>query len=106
MNCVLCDGLIDSNVFRPVIRSPPMTIGYSRPNSPFTFSSAASMAARFSGFEKSVSGSFVNSGSMDGSPSAPVLQRGGGYVLENDTDGNVRRGAAGSVVWRPSLDDS
>src|SRR5882724_9659086 len=38
-----------------------MYIGYSRPNSPATFFNAASIAARFSGFEKSTNGSFVNS---------------------------------------------
>src|ERR1043165_7975942 len=43
------------------MRSPPMTIGYSVPNSARTFCSAASMAALFSGLLKSVSGSFLNS---------------------------------------------
>src|ERR1700722_2709177 len=44
-----------------MIFSPPMYIGYSRPNSEATFSSASSMALRLSGFEKSTNGSFVNS---------------------------------------------
>src|SRR5580693_9418164 len=44
-----------------MIFSPPMYIGYSRPNSEATFFSASSMALRFSGFEKSTNGSFVNS---------------------------------------------
>src|SRR2546421_9284735 len=38
-----------------------MYMGYSRPNSPATFFSAASIAERFSGLEKSVNGSFTNS---------------------------------------------
>src|SRR5713226_8052611 len=53
---------MESKVFRPVIRSPPITTGYGRPNSAFTFSRAASMAERFSGLLKSVSGSFLKSG--------------------------------------------
>src|SRR5215212_4635497 len=44
------------------MRSPPMTSGYSRPSSPLTFASAASIAALFSGLLKSVSASFLKSG--------------------------------------------
>src|SRR6266545_3230394 len=52
---------MESNVFNPVMRWPPMTSGTSRPNSSFTFRSADSIAALFSGLLKSVSGSFLNS---------------------------------------------
>src|ERR1700758_141514 len=40
---------------------PAITSGYSRPNMDFTWRSASSIALRFSGFEKSVNGSFTNS---------------------------------------------
>src|SRR4051812_11654119 len=49
-----------------------MTSGCSRPNSPFTFFSAASIAALFSGLEKSVKGSLRNSESMNRILSAVV----------------------------------
>src|SRR6266498_3801463 len=60
-SCSLCAGLMESNVFSPVMRWPPMTSGTSRPNSSFTFRRADSIAALFSGLLKSVSGSFLNS---------------------------------------------
>src|SRR5205807_10536432 len=63
--CDLWEGLIDSKVGRPVMCSPPMTSGYSRPNSCCTFCNAASIADLFSGLVKSVSGSFLNSDNGD-----------------------------------------
>src|SRR5271157_6379125 len=39
---------------------PPIHMGYSRPNSPFTFASACSIFFRFAAVEKSINGSFVN----------------------------------------------
>src|ERR1700682_5152667 len=56
---------MESKVWRPVMRSLPMTTGYSRPSSAFTFCRAVSMADLFSGLLKSVSGSFVNSLNFD-----------------------------------------
>src|SRR5271169_6696908 len=44
---------------------PAIHIGYSCPNSAFTFASAASICLRFSAFEKSINGSFVNSGTCN-----------------------------------------
>src|SRR5437016_4458926 len=55
-------------VFSPVIRSPPMTRGYSRPNSLRTFCNAASIADLLFGLTKSTRGSVLNSLSM-GTPS-------------------------------------
>jgi hypothetical protein len=56
-----CDGFSDS-VFATVnTRSPPIVKGYSRPNMAFTCAKAATIAALFSGFEKSVNASFTNS---------------------------------------------
>src|ERR1700720_1897558 len=40
---------------------PAITSGYSRPNMDFTWRNPSSIALRFSGFEKSVNGSFTNS---------------------------------------------
>src|SRR5580704_15541424 len=61
MACEGCDGFTD--VIFAVVTTfwPPMYIGYSLPNSAATFFSAASMAERFSGLEKSMNGSLVNS---------------------------------------------
>src|SRR5216684_1279685 len=70
----LCDGLIESYVFTPVIRSPPITTGYTRPNSARTVSRAVSMAVFAAGTLKSVSGSFLNSLSII-PPGPPVADQ-------------------------------
>ena len=44
-----------------VIFFPSITSGYSRPNIPFTWRSASSIALRFSGLVKSMNASFRNS---------------------------------------------
>src|SRR5436853_186030 len=49
---------------RKLMLSPLMTIRYSRPSSSLTFSIAERIASAFSGFEKSVKGSFLNSSSV------------------------------------------
>src|ERR1700719_767893 len=55
------DGFADV-ILSVVMRfCPAITSGYSRPNMDFTWRSASSIALRFSGFEKSVNGSFTNS---------------------------------------------
>ena len=54
------DGLNDFSLFSVRISSPPRTIGYSFKNSDRTKARAFSMAFRSAGFEKSVSGSFLN----------------------------------------------
>src|SRR5271165_5775410 len=61
MTCEGCEGLVD--IIFAVVKtfSPPMYMGYSRPNSAATFLSAADMAAWFSGREKSTNGSFAKS---------------------------------------------
>src|SRR6266853_5813369 len=56
-----CEGFVDVR-FSVVITFCPLShIGYSRPNSAFTFFSASSIRVRFSVFEKSIKGSLVNS---------------------------------------------
>src|SRR6185295_10804434 len=50
-----------SSLASVVMRSPPITNGYSRPNSALTFASAARIACAFSSLLKSVSGSLRNS---------------------------------------------
>src|SRR5512140_3344831 len=103
---------MDSKVFSPVMRCPPMTSGYSRPISAFTFSKAFSIAALLSGLLKSVSGSFLNSVcsmvvSFQGWSPASMLQPEawgkGRYVIDfelesKDADGTVRGGAVGRVM--------
>src|SRR6266436_7423129 len=55
------EGFVDV-LFSVVVTFFPFShIGYSRPNSAFTFFSASSIRARFSAFVKSINGSFVNS---------------------------------------------
>src|SRR5260370_17204039 len=56
-----CEGFVDVRFSVVVTFLPFSHIGYSRPNCPLTFFSASSMRARFSGFLKSIKGSFVNS---------------------------------------------
>src|SRR5436309_1386397 len=55
------EGFVELRLPGVVTFCPPSHIGYSRPNSDFTFFSASSMRLRFSGFEKSINGSLVNS---------------------------------------------
>src|SRR5215472_2551851 len=55
------EGLVELRLLGVVTFRPPRHIGYSRPNSDFTFFSASSMRLRFSGFEKSINGSLANS---------------------------------------------
>src|SRR5438874_13366804 len=50
-----------SNLLSVLIRSPPMTSGYSRPSSLLTFPMAARIAAAFSSLLKSVNASLRNS---------------------------------------------
>src|ERR1041384_1408859 len=54
-----------SSVSPVLMRSPPITSGYSRPSSPATLSRAARIAAAFSSLLKSVNGSFLNSEGID-----------------------------------------
>src|SRR5579884_615778 len=96
-------GLMERILFSVETRRPPMSRGYSRPNCARTFSSAASIAARFSVAEKSVSGSLRNSescmttcpepqksGPRGASPAerllpeSPPFRPGGQRVLESD----------------------
>src|SRR5215472_6489616 len=55
------EGLLELRLLGVITFCPPSHIGYSRPNSAFTFFSASSMRLRFSGFEKSINGSLANS---------------------------------------------
>src|SRR5215510_12040952 len=55
------EGLVELRFSGVVTFCPPSHIGYSWPNSDFTFFSASSMRLRFSGLEKSMNGSLVNS---------------------------------------------
>src|SRR5207253_10928770 len=55
------EGFVELRLPGVVTFCPPSHIGYSRPNSDFTCFSASSMRLRFSGFEKSINGSLVNS---------------------------------------------
>src|ERR1700686_1103920 len=59
------EGFVD--FFFPVVTTfcPAIHIGYSCPNSDFTFANAASIRLRFSAFEKSINASFVNSGTCN-----------------------------------------
>ncbi len=57
------DGSIERIFCAAVTFWPPMYAGYSRPSSEPTFASAASIAARTFGFEKSLNGSLTNGGS-------------------------------------------
>src|SRR5215471_4139404 len=54
------EGFTDFNLSAVFNRSPAIRRSYSRPNSARTFLSAASMAWRLAGIEKSVYGSFWN----------------------------------------------
>src|SRR4030095_9650482 len=57
----ICDGfagLTELSLSPVAIHSPPIRSWYSRPNSDRTLASAASMACRFAGCEKSAVGSF------------------------------------------------
>src|SRR5260370_13233818 len=56
-----CEGFVDVRFSVVITFFPFSHIGYSRPNSAFTFLSASCMRARFSGFVKSINGSLVNS---------------------------------------------
>ena len=56
-----CEGFVDVRFSVVVTFLPLSHIGYSRPNSAFTFFSASCMRVRFSGFVKSINGSLVNS---------------------------------------------
>src|SRR5215469_12388257 len=62
ITCAGCEGFVDLIFSLLRTSSPPMYIGYSRPNSDATFFSAVSIAALFSGLEKFTNGSLVNSG--------------------------------------------
>src|SRR5438477_361052 len=55
------EGLVEVRLSVVVTFCPLSHIGYSRPNSDFTFLSASPMRERFSGFVKSIKGSLVNS---------------------------------------------
>src|SRR5207248_11196325 len=55
------EGFVELRLPGVVTFCPPSHMGYSRPNSDFTFFSASSMRLRFSGLEKSMNGSLVNS---------------------------------------------
>src|SRR5580692_639785 len=59
--CAGCEGFVEVRFDVVMTFCPPMYMGYSRPNSEATFFNASSMALRFSGFDKSTKGSFVNS---------------------------------------------
>src|SRR5215510_3563800 len=59
--CVRFAGLILSSMSPVVMRSPPITSGYSRPSSLWTFLSASRIASAFSSLVKSVNGSLRNS---------------------------------------------
>ncbi len=56
-----CEGFVEVRFSAVVTFFPLSHIGYSRPNSAFTFFSASCMRERFSGFVKSINGSLVNS---------------------------------------------
>src|SRR4030095_87405 len=60
-SCVRLAGLKLSSLLSVVIRSPPITSGYSRPSCDFTFSIASRIACAFSSLLKSVNGSSRNS---------------------------------------------
>ena len=55
------EGFVDVRFSVVVTFCPFSHIGYSRPNSAFTFFSASSIRERFSGFVKSIKASLVNS---------------------------------------------
>src|SRR5215813_3495573 len=55
------EGFVELRLSAVVTFLPPSQMGYSRPNSDFTFARASSMRLRFSGLEKSMNGSLVNS---------------------------------------------
>src|SRR5690349_24824038 len=55
------EGFVELRFSGVVTFCPPSHMGYSRPNSDFIFLSASSMRLRFSGLEKSMNGSLVNS---------------------------------------------
>jgi len=55
------EGFVDVRFSVVVTFFPFSHIGYSRPNSAFTFFNASSIRERFSAFVKSINGSFVNS---------------------------------------------
>src|SRR5437016_8818010 len=55
------EGFVEVRFSLVVTFCPLSHMGYSQPNSDFTFFSASSMRERFSGFEKSMNGSLVNS---------------------------------------------
>src|SRR6476646_3664503 len=61
ITCDGCEGLVEVRFSAVITFWPPLYMGYSRPNSEATFFRASSMALRFSGFEESIKGSFVNS---------------------------------------------
>src|SRR5713226_2432705 len=56
-----CEGFVEVRFSVVVTFFPLSHIGYSRPNSAFTFFSASCVRARFSAFVKSINGSLVNS---------------------------------------------
>src|SRR5277367_7049748 len=62
MTCEGREGLVESIFSVVKTFSPPMYIGYSRPNWPATLARASSMDFLFCGCEKSMKGSLVNSG--------------------------------------------